>query len=198
MINKCFKGVFIGVNILLAIAGVLFIASASLLHFFLQAQDVDISLVEEVLLFLGGGTLVVNGLGIYGASKHKIWPLTAYITATLIGMIVFLMLGAQTVKLRPVILKYIEHYVKSEDARKKIVTGLDTGLGAIFGLAGLEVLVIILASVLIHQLQRHQAAMPDPTREGAKPPAYSELCQMTDTISIEQLSGDSPKLIESS
>lgn len=40
-------------------------------------QDLDISLVGEVLWLLGGGTLVVNGLGIYGASKHKTWPLTA-------------------------------------------------------------------------------------------------------------------------
>lgn len=39
----------------------------------------------------------------------------------------------------PQILKYMEHYVKSGDARQKIVMGLDTGLGAMFALAGLEV-----------------------------------------------------------
>lgn len=52
----------------------------------IQQQDLDISLLWEVLWLLGGGTLVVKGLGIYGASKHKTWPLTAVRTHLFILM----------------------------------------------------------------------------------------------------------------
>lgn len=64
-------------------------------------------------------------------------------------------------------------------------------------LCNIQVLVIILAALIIHQLQKYQTALPDPIREGAKPPAYSELCPMTGTVDTEQLSEDSPKLLES-
>ena len=37
------------------------------------------------------------------------------------------------------VMKYMKHYVKSDDVRKKIAMGLDTGLGAMFGLAAVEV-----------------------------------------------------------
>ncbi|KAL2088084.1 hypothetical protein ACEWY4_016912 [Coilia grayii] len=183
MINKfkikCLKGAFIGVNIILAIIGLLFIALASLLHYFMQAQDMDISLLWELFGLWGGGIVVATGFGIYGASKNKTWPLTAFITATLIGVVVFLMQGVQAIKLNPVVMKYMKHYVKFEDTRKAIAVGLDAGLGAMFALAALEVFVVILAAVIIHQQRRNQTAIPDPTSEGAKPPAYSKLCPIT-------------------
>ncbi|XP_063058022.1 uncharacterized protein LOC134451465 [Engraulis encrasicolus] len=182
MINKCLKGLFIGANVILAVCGLLFVASASFLHYIMQSHEVDVSVLWELFGLMGGGMMLTSGLYIYGATRDKTWPLTACITATLIGVVVFLMQGAQAIKLNPVVMKYVNHYVKSEEKRRAVVLGLNAGLSTMFGLAALEVVVTILAALIIHQQQKHQTAILDPATGGSKPPAYTKLCPIVPSI----------------
>ncbi|KAL2087825.1 hypothetical protein ACEWY4_016653 [Coilia grayii] len=187
-INRYLKKFFIGINILFAVAGAVVVILIGKFHlWFNSKEEMDIIFTEnrlfkesilltEDLLFAraavcicGAGILVVACFGIYGARKEIEWPFAVFITACSIGMITFLMQGLRVSKLRIVIMKFMS------DTDKQQLLTLESAIPLSFVLAALELIRIVLAAVMIRQLQRRRAAKPPPACGGTNSITDSEL-----------------------
>ncbi|XP_063068476.1 uncharacterized protein LOC134459901 [Engraulis encrasicolus] len=207
-INRYLKNVFIGINVVLAVAaGVAVILIGKFNVGFNSKEDMDILFTENrlfketillsedlmfaraVICICCAGMLIVACLGIYGAKKEVEWPFAVFITACSIGMVTFLMQGLRVNNLKFVIMKYMS------EKRSKFLT-LEAAIPLSFALAALELVRIILATVMIRQLQKRPAAIPPAASGGTKPSTDAELCQVSTPETSEFNSKDTQKLVE--
>ncbi|XP_064198445.1 tetraspanin-8-like [Anguilla rostrata] len=95
VVNGCFKGVFIFFNVLFGIAGVLILGLGIFGHaFYHPSEGLEHKMSGVLFLYLiGGPTLALSILGIYGAYKEKKWALIVFFTGMVLGSIGLLLIS---------------------------------------------------------------------------------------------------------
>ncbi|KAG5261726.1 hypothetical protein AALO_G00287670 [Alosa alosa] len=150
VVNGCLKCFFIGKNIINVIfAGVIFIL-AIVLQSQLPPGDTSGFLNHGVvanLWIMGIGILVVASLGIHGAGKEKKWPLVSFLTASVIGVTILLMVAAHFIQMKVLMTRMR----MSDDSPV-----FDAIIASAFAFLAFELTGIILAAVIIRQLVKKQ------------------------------------------
>lgn len=95
VVNGGFKGVFISLNVLFGIAGVLILGLGIFGHaFYHPSEGLEHKMSGVLFLYLiGGPTLALSILGIYGACKEKKWALIVFFTGMVLGSIGLLLIS---------------------------------------------------------------------------------------------------------
>ncbi|CAL9682666.1 unnamed protein product [Knipowitschia caucasica] len=104
-INTCLKRTFTIFNIIFAVFGGLIILLAVLAHVLTSihgADNLENRTLSLIMLYVVGAiTMVIAGLGAYGAHKEKKGPLIAFLFCMVIGSLIILCIGFLTASARP-------------------------------------------------------------------------------------------------
>lgn len=178
------KGAFYTVNVLLELVAVLIITFSCVMGYMTGSDSDGATIAIHLHLWLrAAGFVVVSMFGIYGAIKEKTWPLVTYITACVIGVLIFLTQGIPFAVAKAKMPPPVSYDMQSMTGVLMMV--MDVMLAMNFVPALLGIIGVILAALLIRQLHRRDddalnrpQEMQYPLDEMQNPPDYSELSPM--------------------